>query len=804
MYRLQCFTLFAEFVIATIAELGPCTWTPTRPIPSSAEEFAAIGATGPVASAADSAAERPQPAKGQFVLSAARLPLRVPETPLVFDNLDLPSPVRNMNGTGILSFLGKSIWPQRGFVGQRTRRVALDVFMDGTHSDPLYIDTAEGDTRFRRLFRSVPRIFRGIRRMPLAVLAKPKQGLSLHSLPEPRWIVQTHGSVIWKLVRPERMQDPSLGGAALRACGPLTPDIAGKCELRAGSALYVPALWGWSSCTLSRGTEDAFSLSIGAGGYSQGWPDHFHLVAEGEDGQLRRLLAKDPHVVHYGDAGTGSTALELAAQRGELGAAKLLYGSGGMINATGSFKKLYAVHQAAAHSQEAMLEWLISMGAELDVVTTKQMTPLHIAAESGHVQAVRALIAARADVHATAELKRTAVHLATRIGHLPVVRSLRDLGAEVSAADSAGCEPTVLAVEMGNIEMLDFLIGDEGLTPDAKCDTGTTPAHVAARMGRIDALDALKRWKADMRARDDAKRTPLHVAVMHGKTNVIDWYARGQVKKLSPRTPGLLHLAAFWNQTESLRSLLQHGAKIDAIDPRSKYVAAEVAETKETWEILREFGASRPPGFVQRSAGRGQLELLRRLAGQGGEYESELLRPYDGVYAVHLAGQGGHRHVLEWLCGQMGANCCQKSFNKTYERTPLHFLAMGSAVDDQGSGSSRVEALHYLIRDQGCGPDAKDSVGITPLELAGVSGRLAIAKALIMSHGADIAGLWRSKRERMLSKEVDKWITAYAPKASYEQWLKLGLPGPGERPSPAQPSPKPRRRRNRKKTKSEL
>lgn len=820
------------FLPASNAELGPCGLTALSPL-LSAEEFAELAAdpdevdAAKVESLKDHAQDEimeMQTARSQAAVAAGvseenvstltfpkpTLPLKVPEEPLVFDGVDAPAAFRGLSSSDIRKLLEDTSWPRRNIAGSWRLNVSVGShlkapagkeavssalasgsFAVGEGGDPLFIDQPVRDAKLRRLLRASHPMFRAARRNPIALLARPKQGIRVHAVPEPRWIQQVHGRAVWRLVRPGSAY---VEGLDVSACGAAMQDSQViTCEMRPGSMLYVPAKWAWGACGEARegGRDDAsaggFSLAVGAGGWSLGWPDHFHLVAEGETKQLRERLEADSGLVHIGDPATGATALELAVTLGDLKAAKLLKEHGARHDDTGSFQMTFPLHHAATFGQLEVLEWLLDMQASTLPKTKEEKTALHLAAENGHVECVRALIrrGSRADLHAVGEKRFTAVHFAVKEQHLDVVRVLRDEGAELSAPDASGCEPPIMAARHGDLQMLEFLLGDEGLNPDAKCDKGLTTAHVAARGGRTDVLDLLKRRKANLRATDDDKRTPLHIAAIGGVISVIDWFAKAGVKKLSPKTPGVLHHAVHAKQYDAVRALLAHGASATARDPRSGTEPAELA-TREGFAILAEFGATRPSGFVHRTVARGQLEVLRDLVKHEPGVEEQLSQAHDGLHPVHWAAQGGHSEVLSWLCQQMGADCSLRSSDETHGRTPVHFVAW-STTDKGSERRDRVPAMRYLLRDQHSDVDAVDKNGITALELAGVGGSLPLVQFLVKDAGADIGSLWQAKREGALDKKVEKWATKFAPKGAYGKWLDRSLPPPGPPPTPGPP-----------------
>jgi len=708
---------------------------------------------------------------------AEREPLRMPEEPLVFDEVDTPSSLKGLTSeAALLRLLKDTSWPWRGNNNPSDTYASVGEHVERkSNGDPLYISQYVNDTKLQRIFQSVPQAFRGARRTPIAVLARPSEGLQLHAIPEPRWLLQLHGRSIWKLARPEDLQRyPPLHG-----CSPQFPRLAGTCELGPNSLIYVPGKWGWSSCS---GGGESLSFAVGAGGYSGEWPDLFHLIAEGRAKQVQEQLEEDSFRVHIGDRLTSHTPMDLAAQIGDLKIAKLLHKHGGRPNDTASATLLHPLHYAALYSHVDFVKWALEQGANPSVGSAEGYHPLHYAAEAGHIPVLEALIGAGADLHAATKLKASPAHLATGAGHLAVLKLLRNAGAELSATDSHGCDPTIWAAKRGDVPLLKFLIDDEGLSKDARCDKRETGAHYAVMYGHTAVLDLLKARKADLAVKDDRKHTPLHVAVELGMLPVIDWFAKAGLKKISPKTPGLLHLAAWRGRIDSLEALLRHGADVHALDPLTKSPAVEYASSQEVYDLLVRHSAKLPEGWVHRAAGRGQLDLLRRLVPGKNKLEASMSEPHDGVYPVHLAAQSAHRDVVKWLCSQMGASCSAKSSSKTYGRTAVHFACVGgSSKDDASKVQTRLEILKYLVTELRLGAADRDDMGITPVELAAVTGHLPLVKYLLLEHKVGLEDIWQAKRAGALNAKVDKWVKEYAPWGMYENWLKLDKP-PRRRP----------------------
>ena len=84
----------------------------------------------------------------------------------------------------------------------------------------------------------------------------------------------------------------------------------------------------------------------------------------------------------------------LAAIKGDVDLAQTLLHLGADVNVNFGWT---ALHYAAATGQKPMIDWLIKNGAEINVVTERQVTPLYMAARAASLEAVNALLLAGAD-----------------------------------------------------------------------------------------------------------------------------------------------------------------------------------------------------------------------------------------------------------------------------------------------------------------------------------------------------------------------------------------------------------------------
>ncbi|XP_054858643.1 cyclin-dependent kinase 4 inhibitor D isoform X2 [Eublepharis macularius] len=111
-------------------------------------------------------------------------------------------------------------------------------------------------------------------------------------------------------------------------------------------------------------------------------------------------------------------------------------------------------------------------------------------------------------------------------GDLPEVRRL--LQHELVHPDSLNrFGKTALQVMMfGNTFVAQELL-KQGASPNIQDESGTAPAHDAARTGFLDTLRILAEHGADVNIPDASGSLPLHIAIREGHTDVVRFLALG-------------------------------------------------------------------------------------------------------------------------------------------------------------------------------------------------------------------------------------------------------------------------------------
>jgi ankyrin repeat protein len=159
-----------------------------------------------------------------------------------------------------------------------------------------------------------------------------------------------------------------------------------------------------------------------------------------------------------------------------------------------------ALVDAARRGETAVVQSLLTNGADVNAAQGDGISALHAAAEHGHVDVVRMLITAGAALEATTRIGQyTALHLASRRGHGPVVQALADAGGDVNATTSnSGVTPLHLAASAVGGEAAVVTLLNHGARIDAReASAGQTPLMFAAAYDRAAAVGELLRGGAD-------------------------------------------------------------------------------------------------------------------------------------------------------------------------------------------------------------------------------------------------------------------------------------------------------------------
>ena len=499
------------------------------------------------------------------------------------------------------------------------------------------------------------------------------------------------------------------------------------------------------------------------------------------------------------------TPLHLACSWGKLEAARLLLdnGANAMLKTDSGETALHALANGKHESLEEgvrVAQLLLDRGMNGNTLDKYQRTPLHVASEYGSFEIVRLLLDHGTDANMEDDSGETALHKVScgkykSQGGVHVVRLLLDHGGvDVNRQNKKHRTPLHLASYFGMLEIARLLL-QSGAKVNVVDDQGDTPLHDVS-CGKNDSEEAgisvarlLLKHGADVNARSKGQRTPLHRASYHGKLEIarllldhgarvdtvddnnltpLHCVSRGDYaseeagvgvarlllergadvntqSKVERRTP--LHRASFFGKLGIAPLLLDHGAKVDAVDDQGDTPLHDVSYGKNDSEeagisvarLLLKHGAdvnARSKGQrtpLHRASYHGKLEVAQLLLDHGARVDTEDDDSFTPLHCVSLArgdqaSEEARKRVARLLL-EHGADVNARSKTR---HTPLHDACYNGQLE-----------ITRLLLDHNAQVDTADFQGFTPLHCvsrgdhASEEAGICVAR-LMLERGADV------------------------------------------------------------------
>jgi ankyrin repeat protein len=219
---------------------------------------------------------------------------------------------------------------------------------------------------------------------------------------------------------------------------------------------------------------------------------------------------------------------------------------------------------AASRGDIAVVQALLTKGADVDAKDNDGQTALLLASYKGNLQLVQLLLANGADVNTKANEGMTALMGASLAGSLQVVRELLARKAEVNAKMDSGKTALSLAANEGHIEVVKVLL-DNGVDVNAKWNDGETALISFSISGHLDLVQSLLAKGAEIDARSKGGMTAMMFAAGSGHLEVLqELLAKGAAvdAKMNNGVTELM-VASANGQLEVVRALLAKGADVN-------------------------------------------------------------------------------------------------------------------------------------------------------------------------------------------------------------------------------------------------
>lgn len=268
---------------------------------------------------------------------------------------------------------------------------------------------------------------------------------------------------------------------------------------------------------------------------------------------------------------------------------------------------------------------------------------LRVAAEDGTPQFISALIEAGADVSDTGSEEESLVSLAVKSGKAEAVQILIESGCEINNKIDRVLHA---AAALNRVDLMEILcLGYPDIDLNSVNYQGQTALHLAASLGRIEALQFLVSIGSEVDVTDHEGWTPLHYAANEGHADAVEYFLNNSVfTKYAVTKEGKTAFALAVDQGYShlydslhLGDLLHRAARIDDVHTMTSCLAqgAKVnGRDQNDWTPLH------------RAAFKGNLESVKLLISHGARVD---LVDGTGYTPLLRAVEVGHVPVAMYL-----------------------------------------------------------------------------------------------------------------------------------------------------------
>ncbi len=442
------------------------------------------------------------------------------------------------------------------------------------------------------------------------------------------------------------------------------------------------------------------------------------------------------------------TALTAAADGGKLNVLNYIrrYVEDEKQNSIVSPLNVTVLHIAALNGNLPMVKFLVeeAMVDPLPVDSQKK-TPLHNACRNGNIEVVKYLIDQAIKQHYMpvrlldkTKMETTILHFAAVSGNCQLVEHLvSDLKVDPNAPGQFGATALLIAAQEGHLNVVQYLTSLSSCSISIKTrNAGQNALHIASRKGHLGIVKFLvtnvKRLNPNIK--DSAGCTSLHIAAQGGSIAIVRFFiedCKCDPLCVSKKRKTPLHMAAMEGNLEvvdyfvnkmNVEPLLKNISQVSPL-----HLAVQTGKTKVVEYYLDSLGCvlNSPDRLGEKllfkAVDRGHLPVVEQLVLR--QVWTEKHTGYRQTQLLITAVQRGHLHILEYLA----IECHWECSNLFHEKISLLNFAITSG---------HLNVVRFLISETDNLYHPKEVV--FPLHLACYSGHKHIVEFLIEEHGADL------------------------------------------------------------------
>jgi ankyrin repeat protein/L-ascorbate metabolism protein UlaG (beta-lactamase superfamily) len=436
-------------------------------------------------------------------------------------------------------------------------------------------------------------------------------------------------------------------------------------------------------------------------------PIHEAVVA-GDIATVTQLLEQDPSLINALDTAQ-NLPLHLAASTGQVAVIELLLSKGANIEA-GDRENTTPLVVAAMLKQPEAVRLLVEKGASMTARDVNGNTALLAAARTGNVEMVKYLVEHGASLADVSNRGSNCLHIATSIGAEPLVQYLLGQGFDLNALNGSGYCPLHFAAMVGNPAIIRLLVA-AGANIDQNDNTGLSPLMIAAYNEKLETVATLLELGADPNhAPSIYGHSPLSTAIWSGNLEVVNLLIEHGADLQYRNSEGetALHLAAAKGSIPIAQMLLTRGLDVNAIDNGGRNpISQAMWGQPEMVRWLIDNGSQvnamtdSTGSPLQYAVGQGDTSLVRVLLSHGATVDGHNARWSSPLYSAARDGNIATARIL------LDAGADPNLTGISGLLTPLHTAAMAGKKD-----------LVELLLDRGAAVNATDSLGRTPLYYA--------------------------------------------------------------------------------------